>query len=140
MIFVWIIASVVFFIIELATVQLATVWFVFGALAALLAAFLGAPLWLQITLFILVSVLLLIFTRPLAKKWLFRNKEATNSDRCIGRQAAVTEEIDNNAGTGAVRVLGLTWTARSADGAVIPAGRTVTVIRIEGVKLIVERK
>ena len=136
----WIVALVVFLIIEAVTAGLVSIWFVFGSLVALLCAALGAAAWLQIVWFAVVSVATLILTRPLVKKYVNSRGEATNADRSIGRTAVVTERIDNLAATGAVQLDGVVWTARSIDDAVtVEAGAHVTVCAIEGVKLIVER-
>ena len=108
-----------------------------GALAALLAALFGAPIWLQLVWFFVISIAALFFTRPLAKKYLNSKTQATNADMYIGKECVVLETIDNVAGTGAVKVSGKVWTARSADGAVIREGARAEALRIEGVKLIV---
>jgi len=137
----WIVALIVFVAVEAATVGLASIWFAVGALAALICAALGGPVWLQVLWFLVVSVVTLILTRPLAKKLVNGRRVATNADRSIGRTATVTERIDNIAGQGAVRLDGLVWTARSTDDAVaIETGEQVTVREIQGVKLVVERK
>lgn len=136
-IIVWLALVVVFAIIEGATAQLLTVWFAIGSLVALIAATLYAPLWLQITLFVIVSVLVLVFLRPFVKKLLLPVKSATNADMAIGKMVKVTEEIDDIKATGEVKVGGLRWSARSEDGRNIPIGATVEVLRIEGVKLYV---
>ena len=133
---IWLGAVVFFGIVEAVTAGLVSIWFVCGAVAALLAAFLGAALWLQIALFLVVSAVTLAATRPLVKK-MKTEAVPTNLDRAIGSTARVTEDIDNDAGTGAVYVDGKTWTARSSDGSVIPIGTRVTVERMEGVKLFV---
>ena len=108
-------------------------------LAALIAELLGAALWLQITLFLVVSALTLYFTRPLVKKYVNGKVQPTNADALIGKECKVTENIDNLNGTGAVYVDGKTWTARSDDDEVIEVGQTVIAERIEGVKLIVAK-
>ena len=108
-------------------------------LAALIAELLGAALWLQITLFLVVSALTLYFTRPLVKKYVNGKVLPTNADALIGKECKVTENIDNLNGTGAVYVDGKTWTARSDDDEVIEVGQTVIAERIEGVKLIVAK-
>ncbi|MEA4895474.1 MAG: NfeD family protein [Oscillospiraceae bacterium] len=135
---IWAALVVVFLIIEGATAGLTSIWFAAGALAALAAAFLDARIWLQIVLFILVSVAMLLLTRPLAKKYVNRKIQPTNADRVIGREATVSEGIDNVAGKGAVTVGGRVWTARSSSGVAIEKGTRVEVKAIEGVKLIVE--
>ncbi len=134
---VWAIAIVFFMIIEAVTVGIASIWFALGSICALIAALLGAPIWLQVLWFVLISVLTLILTRPLVKKYVNGKKVATNADRVIGTKALVKERIDNIAGTGAVSADGKEWTARSRSEAVIEAGTLVTVEAIEGVKLIV---
>ena len=136
----WVVALVVFLIVEAVTAGLVSLWFVFGSLVALICAALGAAVWLQIFWFVIVSVATLVLTRPLVKRYVDSRSVATNADRSIGRAAVVTERIDNLAATGAVQLDGVVWTARSTDDAVaIETGERVTVRAIEGVKLIVER-
>ena len=103
----------------------------------LFAAACGGAVWLQGVLFVAVSVVALLATKPLVKKYLRPRIQATNADRCVGRTGVVLEDIDNLAATGQVRVCGSVWSARSTDGAPIAAGTTVVVDRIEGVKLMV---
>ena len=133
----WLVAMIAFFVVEAATVNLMTLWFAFGALAALITSLLGGELWLQIVVFIVVTVITLRPTRKLAKKYFSKNHQATNSDIVIGKDCIVVEEIDNLLSTGAVKCLGKEWTARSESGKKIVAGETVTAVAIEGVKLIV---
>ena len=136
----WVAALVVFLIVEAVTAGLVSIWFVFGSLVALICAALGAAVWLQIFWFVIVSVATLVLTRPLVKRYVDSRSVATNADRSIGRAAVVTERIDNLTATGAVKLDGVVWTARSTDDAVaIETGERVTVRAIEGVKLIVER-
>ena len=135
--FLWLALIVVFAVIEGATTALTTVWFIGGALAALAAALLHAELWLQITLFFAVSVVLLAALRPLVKKYLRPRTVRTNAAGNIGREAIVTEAIDNLHETGAVRLSGVEWPARSADGSPVAVGTGVRIDAIEGVKLIV---
>lgn len=136
----WVVALVVFLIVEAVTAGLVSIWFVFGSLVALICAALGAAVWLQIFWFVIVSVATLVLTRPLVKRYVDSRSVATNADRSIGRAAVVTERIDNLAAAGAVKLDGVMWTARSTDDAVaIETGERVTVRAIEGVKLIVER-
>lgn len=134
---VWLVLLVAFAIAEAATVGLVSIWFAAGALVALLSTFFTANIWVQIFLFLLVSSVTMAVLRPLARKYVLPTVVPTNADRVIGRQAVVTEEIDNLRGTGAVVVFGVAWTARSEEGSPIPQGTTVTVNRIEGVKLFV---
>ena len=136
--FFWLVLLVVFLIAEAACpIHLVSIWFALGALVALLCAALGAPVWLQITLFFAVSVVLLTALRPLVKKYLRPRTVRTNAAGNIGREAIVTEAIDNLHETGAVRLSGVEWSARSADGSPVAAGTVVRIDAIEGVKLIV---
>ena len=134
----WLAAFILFAIGEAVTVGLVSVWFAVGALAALFATALGAGLWLQITVFLGVSALALALFKPLSSKFLKPKLSATNADRVIGSAALVTEAIDNTQSQGQVKVNGQVWSARSARDVVIPAGTDVRVLRIEGVKVIVE--
>ena len=135
----WIIAMVVFLVIEAVTVGIVSVWFAIGALFAMVTAMLGANLWVQITVFLVVSAIALYFTRPLVKKFVNNKVEPTNADMLIGKECRVVETIDNLSGTGAVYVDGKTWTARTADEEIILEGQLVKAERIEGVKLIVSK-
>lgn len=134
----WAVAVVAFVILELATVGLASIWFALGALCALIASLLGAPVWLQVVWFAIVSIATLLLTRPLAKKYINSKTMATNADRVIGSRAVVKERIDDLAGSGAVLADGKMWSARSTDGSTIEPGTIVTVREIRGVKLIVD--
>lgn len=134
----WLAAFIVFAIGEAVTVGLVSVWFAVGALAALFATALGAGLWLQIAVFLGVSALALALFKPLSSKFLKPRLSATNADRVIGAAALVTETIDNAQAQGQVKVNGQVWSARSAQDVVIHEGTDVRVLRIEGVKVIVE--
>ena len=135
---IWTGLLIVFTIGEGVTVGLTAIWFAAGSLAALICALLGGPLWLQIALFIVVSALCLLAIRPLAHKYFNSKVEPTNADRIIGTEAMVTEDIHNLQASGAVRIGGITWSARSEHDTPIPAGTLVRVLRIEGVKVYVE--
>ena len=135
---VWLVVMILLLIVEAVVPGLISLWFAIGALAALLSAICGAQLWLQVTWFLLVSILTLVLTRPLAKKYINAKIQPTNADMMIGKECYVTKDIDNILGQGEVTVRGRVWTARSeADSVKIPAGSTASVVRIEGVKLIV---
>lgn len=133
----WLIALILFAIAEAATVQLVSIWFTLGSLAAFIIALCGGSLWLQVVIFIAVSVITLVLTRPLVKKYLNTQIKPTNADRVIGMACRVTEDIDNIAATGAVSVQGKIWTARSKTGQPFKTGDLVRAVAIEGVKLIV---
>ena len=105
----WLILLVAFAIVEGVTVSLVSVWFIGGAAAALIAALCGAEVWLQVVLFFGVSIVLLLCLRPLSKRLLKQKKVATNADSNIGKEAIVTEEIDNLQGKGAVKIAGVEW-------------------------------
>ena len=138
--YIWLGITVVAAIVEAAVPALVSVWFVPGGLAALVASLFGAPLWLQVALFLVVSGAALILTRPLVKRIQSRKTISTNADMVLGKSALVTEEINNLLGAGRVTVLGNSWSARSADPeSVIPSGEKVIVEKIEGVKLIVHQ-
>lgn len=135
----WLAAVIILAVVEALTVNLVTIWFCFGAFAALISSLFGGPLWLQLLLFILVTVITLCVTKPLVKKYFNKDShKATNADMVIGKEAHVTEAIDNLSGKGAVRCMGKEWSARSENGEDIPEGAIVTPVKIEGVKLIVK--
>lgn len=136
----WLGAAVLFGIVEALTAGLVSIWFVAGAAAALIGALLGAGTGVQVALFLAVSAAALAATRPLVRRFTKDGTVATNADRALGETAKVTEAIDNAASTGAVYVDGKTWTARSADGSVIPEGAVVEILRMEGVKLFVKKQ
>lgn len=136
----WLVISAVLIVTEIFTLGLTTIWFAAGALLAALVAWIGVGIIGQLIIFIIVSVVLLVLTRPLAMKYLNDKTVRTNADSLIGEIAIVTEEIDNIAGKGAAKIQGETWTARSTkDEEIIEKGTKVQVIRISGVKLIVSK-
>ena len=135
----WFGAAIVLIIVEFMSLGLTTIWFAAGALAAALCSWLGLPVPVQIAVFLVVSLILLVLTRPWAEKHLNSRLKKTNLDSIIGRQCLVTETIDNIHARGQVSLGGQIWTARSAaDDVIIPDGATVRVQKISGVKLIVE--
>ena len=136
----WLAVFVLLIVIELATMGLTTIWFAGGAVAGFIASMLGANVVIQAVVFFVVSIVLLIFTRPFAVRYIDSNKTKTNIDGLIGQEALVLEEINNIRETGCARLEGKEWTARSVDDTVIPADTVVIVERIEGVKLIVKTK
>ena len=135
----WLILVAVMLVIEIFTMGLTTIWFSLGAVAAAIAAGLGAPLWVQILLFTVVSVVIMILVRPFALKVMDRNRTKTNIDEVIGQQAEVIEAIDNQREQGRVRFRGVEWMARSVDGSTVAAGDVVTVEEVSGVKLLVKK-
>lgn len=136
----WLILFAVLLAIEAFTMGLTTIWFAGGALIAFVAALLGANIIIQQILWLIVSVILLALTRPIAKKYIYKRQEYTNADRLIGQEAMVCEQINNLEGTGKVILNGIEWTARTADPTqIIEKGSVIRVLRIEGVKVIVEK-
>lgn len=136
----WLFVIIAAIVVETMTMQMVSIWMVVGGAAALIAELLDAPFLGQLAVFVLVTALMLAVTRPLVKKLMRFKKVDTNADRYLGKTGVVIAEINNTVGQGQVNVLGSVWTARSADGSVIPAGEHILVRKIEGVKLIVESK
>ena len=134
---IWLIVLVVCLVVEISTLGLTSIWFAGGALLALLIAMIGGPLWLQVLVFLVTSIVLLIFTRPIAAKYFNKNREKTNVNSKIGKQAIVTVAIDNLKGEGQIVTEGMEWTARSLDSTIIEEGSVVTIEKIEGVKAVV---
>ena len=137
---IWLLGLVVFVVLEAVTYQIVSIWFALGAVGALIAKAAGADFTVQIIVFIAVSGICLLCLRPISKKLIKNKTEATNVDSLIGADAIVTADINNLLGTGEGKINGMTWTMRSADGSEIGEGETVTVEKVEGVKLIVKRK
>lgn len=135
----WLIVFVVFAALELATMGLTCIWFAVGALAGCVASFFTDNWIIQAMVFIIVTVAVLIVGRPFALKYINNKAEKTNVDSMAGKTGKVLVEIDNINATGQILVDGMEWTARSADGEVIPKDELVTVVSVEGVKAIVKR-
>lgn len=137
---IWLGLFILLLVIEIITVGLTTIWFAAGALAALAANVMGADLIIQIIIFLAVSVVLLIFTRPWAEKHLNRKRVRTNYERAIGKVIRITEKVDNLNQTGKSVVDGQEWTVRSKnDSEIFEAGALARVAAVSGVKLIVEK-
>lgn len=133
----WLIAVIVFLVLEAATVALVSIWFAGGALLALIAAAFGAGTAVQLVVFFVSSCALLALMWPLARKKMSGRHVRTNADRLIGREVLVTEQIENLKETGEIKVNGVLWTAVSTDGSVIPVGSLVRIERLEGAKVYV---
>jgi len=134
----WAIAAGVLLLIEGMTAAMCSIWFAAGAVVSLVSAALGAPIWLQILVFVVVSAICFWLLFPRLKNFIKKSRQATNADMVIGQSCRVTESIDNLAGTGMVQIGGKIWTARTVDGSTIEKGALVRVEKIQGVKLIVE--
>lgn len=140
-IYVWLLALVTFIVIEIATMGLTTIWFAGGALVALLLALGEAAFYVQLGAFLVISIILLVCTRPLAVKFFNQKREKTNVDSMIGKQAIVIAGIDNLREEGQVILNGMEWSARAyEENGIIPTGAVVEVKEIRGVKLIVVEK
>ena len=127
-------------VIEACTLDLTSIWFAVGAIAALIVMLLGGGLIPQLLAFAVAAAILLILVRPMTRRLLRPKGARTNADRIIGEPAIVVEEIDNVRGTGAVKIFGQVWSAQSLDQSVIPSGETVRIRSISGVKTMVERE
>lgn len=135
--FVWLGLVILFLIAEGATVSLVSLWFAAGAVVAMFAALLGAGIWLQTGLFLVVSGALLLMLRPIVRRYLVPKITPTNVDSLVGATGLVTETIDNVTASGQVKLGAMEWTARSTTGENIPQGALIRVDRIEGVKVYV---
>lgn len=135
--FVWLGLVILFLIAEGTTVSLVSLWFAAGAVVAMFAALLGAGIWLQTGLFLVVSGALLLMLRPIVRRYLVPKITATNVDSLVGSTGLVTEAIDNVTASGQVKLGAMEWTARSTTGENIPQGALIRVDRIEGVKVYV---
>ena len=135
----WLVVLAACAIVELLTMGLTSIWFAGGALVAAITSLFVPFFWVQLVIFVVVSILLLVFTKPVAVKFFNRGRLKTNAESLVGKRAIVTSEIDNLKEIGEVTVQGLDWSARTEnDGVVIPKNAVVVIKRIEGVKLIVD--
>lgn len=139
-IIIWAVAFIVLTIFEVQTLQFVSIWFALSALVTMFLAIAGVALWIQIVVFILLSTLLLLISRPFVKKFIHVKSIPTNVELDIGKPASVIEEINNNIMKGRVRINGVDWSARSVDDTVIPVGTTVIIKEINSTKLYVEIK
>ena len=135
---IWLVSLVVLVVIEFLTMGLTTIWFAGGSLVAMLVAAIGAPFYVQFIVFLGVSLILLLFTRPIAMRYFNKNRWKSNAESILGKTAVVTKEIDNLRAQGQVVVNGMEWTARSkSDDCKIAVDTSVKIVEIRGVKLIV---
>lgn len=138
---IWLVILVACIVIEIISMGLTTIWFAGGALVAAIAAVFQVPVGVQVALFLIVSLILLYFTRPVAVKYFNKDRVKTNAESLVGQQAIVISEVDNLQGIGQVTVGRQEWSARCIDeGKVLPVGSVVVIRAISGVKLIVEEK
>lgn len=136
----WAALTVVLVIAEVTTVQFISVWFAAGALVAFVTSLFGMEFYLQVILFVAVSIVLLLATRPVVRKFLNRNHIKTNADSLIGKECIVLQEVNNIKSTGRVKVSGLDWAAKSQNIEDVFEPDTVCIIReIQGVTLVIDR-
>lgn len=136
---IWIVAIVAMLIVEALTLGLTTIWFAGGAVVAAILSAVGAPVPVQIIAFLVISLALLYFTRPIVQKYFNKTRTMTNAEGIVGKHAYVKEQIDNINATGVVKIDGLEWSARSEqDGIIIPVDALVEIKAIDGVKAIVK--
>lgn len=138
MLYVWIAVLVAAVVVEALTNDFVAIWFFPASLVSMILSLFDTSPWLQLILFLVIGLALVVATRPLCRKFLATKEEKTNVDALVGKCCIVTEEICNIKEQGEVKLGGLCWSARAADGRVIPVGEQVTVKKIQGVKLIVE--
>ena len=135
---IWMVLLILFLVVEaVCAIHLVSIWFAAGSLAALAVYALHGPLWLQVTVFLVVSAALLVALWPLTKKFLNPNITKTNVDSVIGSTGYVTAAVDNRKAEGQVKLGAMEWTARSTSGEPIDQGTLVRADRIEGVKVFV---
>ena len=134
---IWLVLMVGFLVAEAVTVTMVSLWFAAGALVALLVSLLNLKIWIQITLFVLVSGVLLACLRPMVRRHFTPRLTRTNVDAIVGTKGVVTAQIDNVCAAGQIKVNGMEWSARSTTGEIIPEGTLIRVERIEGVKAFV---
>ncbi|WP_026835515.1 NfeD family protein [Eubacterium xylanophilum] len=137
---VWIAILLIAIIAEISTTALVSIWFIFGAIAALIAYFLGFGIPVQIGVCAVFSLLSVVFLRPITKKYLSDNKTRTNADELIGASVVISERVDAIAGTGLVKVRDVEWRVRTEDGSTMEVGEQGVVKEIKGVTLVVEKK
>ncbi len=137
---VWLAVMIILIVIEIITVGLTTIWFAGGAIVAMIVSALGGGTVLQISMFLAVSFVLVVFTRPIALKYITSKRVKTNYEGIIGKIVRITQDVDNINGTGCAVVNGQEWTVRAADDdSKIATGSLAKVVNISGVKLIVEQ-
>lgn len=136
----WLIVFVILLLVEIATMGLTTIWFAGGALVAFLMAYIGFGVVAQVLAFLLVSILLLVLTRPIAVRFFNQEREKTNAESLIGQKAIVKEEINTLQATGRVEVNGMEWSAKTEESEIIETDTIVWIRGIQGVKLIVEKE
>lgn len=137
----WLLLFIALIVIEIITLGLTTIWFAAGSLVAFLLSLFHVPLPIQIIVFLVVSVILFVLTRPIAMKYFNKDREKTNINSVIGKCALVIEKIDNLHATGKVELDGMEWSAKATkDTDIYQNGDVVQIIDVKGVKLIVKKE
>lgn len=134
---IWTVLIIVFAVAEAFTLGLTSIWFALGSVVALLASLIKLPIYLQIAIFLIATLIMLIYTRPVAVKYLRIGASKTNVSALLGETGIVLKRIDTY-NLGQVKVKGQIWTAKSETGEDIPRGEEVEIVSVEGVKLIVK--
>ena len=135
----WLVIFLVLLIIEIMTLGLTTIWFAFGAIGAFIASLFNAGIVIEVIIFLIISIITLLITRPIAVKYFSKDKIKTNVEGIIGKNAVITEAIVDGNSNGKAKLNGEIWTARSYDGSYIQIDETVEIMAVEGVKLIVKK-
>lgn len=136
----WLILMVICIVFEIATVGLVSIWFAGGSLIACFLAMANIHVVIQVVVFLIISLLLLIVTKPLAKEWINKDRVRTNYEGIVGKVVRVTERVDNINETGTALINGQEWTARSKnDNIILEQGEVAQVVNISGVKLILKK-
>ncbi len=136
----WLIFAAVMAVLEAATTQLVSIWFVMGALCSCITSLITDNIIIQIIVFVIISALALVLTRPIVKRITDLKKSKTNSDRFIGQTGIVISPINNQKATGQVRVGSSVWSAKTEDGSQLEKDTPVYICDIQGVKLIVRQE
>lgn len=135
----WLAVFILLLLVEAGTMALTTVWFAVGAFGAILVSLLGVPLWVEILVFLALSFVILFFYRPLAIKYVNSRRIRTNVEDLVGKEGKITEKVDNLSQSGRMLLKGMDWAARTeSDESTIEVGTIVRVLKVEGVRLIVE--
>ncbi|MBE7011620.1 MAG: NfeD family protein [Ruminococcaceae bacterium] len=135
----WIVFAVILGVIETQTVNLVTIWFGLGALVSCIVSLFVDSVLIQSCVFVGVSVVSLVLTRPLVRKYMNGKTVATNADRFINQKASVVRNINSISGSGQIKTMGQIWSAKSVDGQDINEGEEVIINRIEGVRAVVSK-
>lgn len=138
--YIWLFILITLITVEAITVNLVSIWFAAGALAAFISSGFGAQWWTQVFVFAVTSAIALVLTRPMVERFQKKQKVSTNADRVIGAKGLVIKDIDKIEATGQVKTMGQIWSAKSVDQTDIKEGSEVLVVAIEGVKLIVKKE